>query len=141
MLYRDISLVCVFGLRGNLYIEKSATAEGVSVQAEGPYEAKVAEGFCLMIYPEGHEPQLPLRSRTDITAGQTHVGSVDVAASTRFLSDSGPRAKARGSARVKATVRITVPPHTTFELIRCSGLRKDPRGWRFMRGNSRFDIR
>ena len=48
----------------------AGNAEGVPVQAEGPYEAKAADGSWLMIYPEGQEPQFPLRSRTGLTAGR-----------------------------------------------------------------------
>ena len=141
MLYHDISLVSVYGLRGTLYVQRVGDAEGVSVQAEGPYEAKVADGSWLRIYPEGQEPPIPVRSHTEITAGGTHVGSVDATTKVRFLTGSGPRVRARASARVEAAVQITAPPGTRFELISCYGLHKGPRGWRSMRGNSRFDIR
>jgi len=57
MVYRDISLVSIFGLCGTLYMQRAENAEGVLVQAEGPYEAKVVDDSWLMIYPEGHEPQ------------------------------------------------------------------------------------
>src|SRR6266487_6220192 len=82
MLYRDVSLVSILGLRGTLYVQRVRDAEGVSVQAEGPYEAKVVADTWLMIYPEGQEPQEPQSPRwsyRDITIGRTHVGSVDVA--------------------------------------------------------------
>jgi hypothetical protein len=141
VLYHGISLVSVFGLRGTLYVQKAGTAEGVSVQIEGSYEAKVADGSWLRIYPEGQEPPIPVRSHTDITHGRTHVGSVDVTARARFLTGSGPRVRARASARVKATVRVTAPPGTRFELLRCYGRRKGPRSsWHLMRGNRRFVI-
>ena len=140
MLYRDISLVSVLGLHGTLYVQRVGDAEGVSVQTEGPYEAKVVADTWLMIYPEGQEPQFPHQFHTDITTGQTHVGSVDVAAKVRFLTDSRPRMRARTSVRVQA-VQITAPPRTKFELVSCYGRRKGPRGWRLMRGNDRFDTR
>src|SRR6266536_2688384 len=140
MLYHGISRVSVLGLRGTLYVQKVRNAEGVSVQTEGPYEAKVADGSWLMIYPEVQEPIL-LRSHTDLTSGRTHVGSVDVAARARFLTDSRPRVRARASASAEATTRITAPPGIRFELVGCYGRRKGPRGWRSMRGNSWFDIR
>jgi|SRR5215471_6990803 len=141
MLYRDISLVSIFGLRGTLYVQRVRDAEGVSVQAEGPYEAKVIDGTCLMIYPEGQEPESPLRFHTDITTGSTHVGSLDVAAKVRYLTSSRPRMKARTSVRVQAAVQITAPPKTKFQLISCHGMRKGPRGWHLMRGNDEFDTR
>ena len=91
MLYRDISLVSIFGLRGTLYVQRVRKAEGVSVQTEGPYEVKVVAGTWLMVYPEGQEPQFPHQFHTDITTGRTHVGSVDVAAKCTS-SQSQPRA-------------------------------------------------
>jgi len=91
MLYRDISLVSIFGLHGTLYVQRVGDAEGVSVQTEGPYEAKVVAGTWLMVYPEGQEPQFPQQFHTDITSGRTHVGSVDVAAKCTS-SQSQPRA-------------------------------------------------
>lgn len=157
MLYHDISVVSVYGLRGTLYIEKDQDADGVSVQAEGPYEAKVADESWLRIYPEGQEPPIPgpsigLRTHDDITAQGTHLGSVDATTSVRFLTGPGRRVRdrvpasrrvrARVPARVRrATVQITAPPGTTLELISCYGVRKGPRGWRSMRGTSRFDLR
>ena len=141
MVYHDISLVSICGLRGTLYVQRARNAEGVSVQAEGPYEAKEVADSWLMIYPEGQEPQFPLRFRTDITAQRTHVGSVDVTAKVRSLTDSRPRMRPRASARAQAEVRVTAPPGTRFELVRCHGQRKGPRGWHFMRGNDRFHIR
>ena len=140
MLYRGISLVSIFGLHGTLYVQRVRDAEGVSVQTEGPYEAKVVADTWLMIYPEGQEPQFPHRFHTDIATGHTHVGSVDVAAKVRFLTDSRPNMRARTSVRVQA-VQITAPPRTKFELVSCYGMRKGPRGWRLMRGNDRFDTR
>ena len=140
MLYRDISLVSIFGLHGTLYVQRVRDAEGVSVQTEGPYEAKVVADTWLMIYPEGQEPQFPHRFHADIATGRTHVGSVDVAAKVRFLTDARPRMRARTSVRVQA-VQITAPPRIKFELISCYGRRKGPRGWRLMRGNDRFDTR
>jgi hypothetical protein len=140
MLYRDISLVSIFGLHGTLYVQRVRDAEGVSVRTEGPYEAKVVADTWLMIYPEGQEPQFPHRFHTDIATGHTHVGSVDVAAKVRFLTDSRPRTGARTSVRVQA-VQITAPPRTKFELVSCYGRRKGPRGWRLMRGSDRFDTR
>jgi|SRR5215472_2480260 len=142
MVYRDVSLVTICGLRGTLYVERTQPADGVSVQTEGPYEAKAVADSWLMIYPEGQEPQFPLQSHTDITAQRTHIGSVDVTAKLRCLTDSRPRMRPRdGSARGQPIVRITAPPSTKFELVRCHGMRKGPRGWHFMRGNDRFRIR
>ena len=140
MLYRDISLVSIFGLHGTLYVQRVGDAEGVSVQTEGPYEAKVVADTWLMIYPEDQEPQFPHQFHADIATGQTHVGSVDIAAKVHFLTDSRPRMRACTSVRVQA-VQITAPPRTKFELISCYGRRKGPRGWRLMRGNDRFDTR
>ena len=141
MLYRDISLVSIFGLRGTLYVQRVKEAEGVSVQTEGPYDAKVVADTWLMVYPEGQEPQFPHQSHTDIVTGRTHVGSVDVAAKVRFLTGSSPHIKTRSSVRVQAAVQITAPPGTKFELVSCYGMRKGPRGWRRMRGDDRFDTR
>ena len=144
MLYRDVSLVSILGLRGTLYVQRVRDAEGVSVQAEGPYEAKVVADTWLMIYPEGQEPQEPQSPRwsyRDITIGRTHVGSVDVATKMRFLTDSRPRVSARISVKAQAAVQITAPPRTKFELIRCYGMRKGPRGWHIMQGSDRFDTR
>lgn len=146
MLYHDISVVSVYGLRGTLYVQTVEDADGVSVQTEGPYEAKVADESWLRIYPEGREPPIPghsarLHTHDDITAQGTHVGSVDATTSVRFLSVSRPRVRARVRVRTRATVHITAPPGTTLELISCDGVRKGPRGWRSMRGDSRFDLR
>ena len=150
MLYHDISLVSVYGLRGTLHVQKVQDAEGVSVQTEGPYEAKVAEDSWLRIYPEGQEPPLPphsitVRSQSDITAGGTNFGSVDATTAVGFLPRSGPRSgpriRARISRRGKGTVRITAPPGTRFELIGCQGVWKGPRGSRSMTGYRQFDIR
>ena|SRR5215471_3544591 len=142
MVYHDISLVSICGLRGTLYVERAKNAEGVSVQTEGPYEAKAVADSWLMIYPEGQEPQFPLRSHTDITAQRTHVGSVDVTARVRSLTGARPHMRPRDAlAQVQPAVRITAPPSTKFELFRCHGMRKGPRGWHFMRGNDRFRIR
>jgi hypothetical protein len=141
MAYQGISLVSVCGLHGTLYVLRAGSADGVSVQAEGPYEAKVVDGSWLMIYPEGQEPQVPARFRTDITAERTHVGSVDVTANVRSLPGARPRIRPSAPARGKAVVRITAPPGTKFELVRCDGMRKGPRGWHFMRGKDRFRIR
>lgn len=144
MLYRDISRVSILGLRGTLYVQKAENAEGVSVQVEGPYEAKVVDGSWLIIHPEGEVPSItrPIlcQSHTDITSGRTHLGSRDVAVRMQFLTGSGPRVRARASARTRATVRIKAPLSTEVELIRCHGVCKGPRGWRFMR-NSRSDTR
>ena len=63
MVYHGISLVSVCGLRGTLYVQRAEKSDGVSVQAEGPYEAKVVADSWLMIYPEGQEPQVPVRFR------------------------------------------------------------------------------
>lgn len=141
MVYRGISRVSVCGLRGTLYVQRDQNADGVTVQAEGPYEAKEVAGSWLMIYPEGHEPQFPLRFRTDITAQRTHVGSVDVTARVRSLMGARPRPGPRARVRGSDAVRITAPPGTKFELIRCHGMRNGPRGSHFMRGNDRFYIR
>jgi len=144
MLYHDIGLVSVLGLRGTLHVQEAGNADGVSVQAEGPYEAKVADGCWLIIYPEGQEPAIPARARANvpITTGRTQVGSVDAIAKAQFLTDSVPRVRTRASVRTKATVLITAPPGTRFELLGCHGVRKGPRGrWHFMQGKCRFDIR
>lgn len=146
MSYHDISLISILGLHGTLHVQKVGNAEGVSVQTEGPYEAKVVDGSWLMIYPEGQEPQIPHRSHTDLTAGRSHVGSADVTARWQWLTHAVERRRAertrvRASARVQATVRITAPRGTRFELIRCDGMRKGPYSWHFMRGNDRFHIR
>lgn len=145
MLYHHISLVSIYGLRGTLYVQRAANAEGISVQTEGPYEVKVVDDSWLRIYPEGQDPPIPRRSHTDVLVGGTYFGSVDVTAKVQRLIDSGPRTIARPLARVQTrvqgTVRITAPPGTSFELMSCYGLRKGPRGWRSMRGNSRFDTR
>ena len=146
MLYRDISSVSILGLRGTLYVQRVKDAEGVSVQTEGPYEAKVIDDTWLMIYPEGQEPQFPQSSHADITFGQTHVGSVEVEAKVDFLTSSRrrtragsrPRMRTGTSVSVQAAVQITAPPRTMFELIGCQGLRKGPGGWHLMRGNDRF---
>jgi hypothetical protein len=140
MLYRDISVVSIFGLHGTLYVQRVRDAEGVSVQTEGPYETKVVADTWLMIYPEDQEPQFPHQFHADIATGHTHVGSVDIAAKMRFLTDSRPRMRARTSVRAQA-VQIAAPPRTKFELISCYGMRKGPRGWRLMRGSDRFDTR
>jgi hypothetical protein len=147
VLYHDICLVSVFGLRGTLHVQEAGDAEEVSVQADGPYEAKVYDGRWLAIYPEGQEPQITewFCANVPMTAGRTHVGSVDVTAKAQFLGDpvprTPPRARTRASVRAKATVRVTAPPGTRFELIGCQGLRKGPRGRsHFMQRNCRFDI-
>lgn len=141
MSYHDVSLVSIFGLHGTLYVQKAGNDEGVSVQTEGPYEAKVIDGCWLMVYHEDQEPQIPHRTHADLTCGRTHVGSVDVAARVRWLADSAARTRVRVPAKVQATVRITAPRGTKFELIRCDGMRKGPYGWHFMRGRDRFHIR
>ena len=94
-----------------------------------------------MIYPEGQEPQFPLRSHTDLTTGREHVGEVDVAANVQWLADAAARTRVRDPAKLQAAVRITAPRGTKFELIRCDGMRKGPYSWHFMRGNDRFQIR
>jgi hypothetical protein len=124
VLHHDICLVSVLGLHGTLHVQEARNVDGVSVQAEGPYEAKVADGCWLIIYPEGQEPPIRARSRANvpIIAGRTQVGSVDAIASAQFLTDSVPRMTARLVPRVrtrasvwaKATVRITAPPGTRF---------------------------
>jgi hypothetical protein len=141
MSYHDISLISILHLHGTLHVQKAGNAEGVSVQTEGPYEAKVVDGSWLMIYPEGEEPQFPHESHTDLTAGRDNLGSADTTARWQWLADAVERTRARASARVKATVRITAPRGTKFELIRCDGMRKGPYSWHFMRGNDRFHIR
>ena len=143
MLYRDISLVSIFGLRGRLYVQRAGDAQGVSLQTEDPYEAKVIDGTRLMIYPEGEEPQFPQQftSHTDISIGRTHVGSVDVVATARFLTDSRPRMKTPASARAETAVHITAPPRTKFELMGCYGMRKGPHGRHLMRSKDRFNTR
>jgi len=147
VLYHDICLVSVIGLRGTLHIQEAEDAEGVSVQTEGPYEAKVYDGRWLAIYPEGQEPVITdwFCANVPMTAGRTHVGSVDVIARAQLLADSVerpvPRGRTRASLRVKATVRITAPPGTRFEVVGCRGLCKGPCGrLHFMQGKcQRFD--
>lgn len=144
MLCHDICLVSVLGLRGTLRIQETEDAEGVSVQTEGPYAATVVDGAWLVIHPEGQPPPLTARSHANIpiTAGRTHVGAVDVVAKAQFLTDSVPRVRTRAAIKAKATVTVTAPPGTWFELIGCHGLRKGPRGrLHFMQRNCRFDIR
>ncbi len=142
MLYRDITQVSVVGLCGTVYIEKAPDADGVTVQATGPYEAKVAGDSRLVICPEGHElPSPAARASSAITADGTQVGSVDVTASVQFGGRSGPRRRIRASARAKATVRIAAPPGTRFEFAGCRGKRKGPGGWRLLEGSDRFTIR
>jgi hypothetical protein len=143
VLYRDITQVSVVGLRGTLYIGKTRDPAGVSVETTGPYEAKVAGDSWLVICPEGHElaAASAVRAQTPITAEGTHIGSVDVTASVQFGGRPRPRRRTRAAAGTKATVRITAPPGTRFELIGCRGARKGPGGWRFMEGTSRFTMR
>jgi hypothetical protein len=150
VLYHDICLVSVIGLRGTLHIQEAEDAEGVSVQTEGPYEAKVYDGRWLAIFPEGQEPVITdwFCANVPMTAGRTHVGSVDIIAKAQLLTDSAPRSvsrprvRPRVAMRAKATVRITAPPGTRFELIGCHGLRQGPRGrMHLMHGKCRFDIR
>lgn len=141
MLYRDIHHVSVVGLRGTLYVDKSAAADRVAVETDGPYEAQAVDDSCLVIGPEGHEPAQLLHAGTPVTAGGTHVGSVDVTAHMQFGTRRARRPRVRAGARVKATVRIAAPPNTSFELRGCHGLRKGPGGWHFMEGSSRFITR
>ena len=143
MLYRDITQVSVVGLRGTLYIEKARDADGVSVEATGPYEAKAAGDSWLVICPEGHELPTPVPAagaETPVTAEGTQVGSVDATAGVRSGARPAPR-RTRVSARAKGTVRITAPPGTGIELAGCRGVRKGPGGWRFMDRTCRFAIR
>jgi len=91
MPYRDIALVSIYGLHGTLYVQKAGKAEGVSVQAEGHEVKVVADGSWLKIYPEGQELQIHRSARTELIAWGTHVGSVDVRARVRWLTDSGRR--------------------------------------------------
>jgi hypothetical protein len=144
MLYRDITQVSVVGLRGTLYIEKTRDADGVLVQATGPYEAKAAGDAWLVICPEGYEPATPVPAagaETPVTVEGTQVGSVDVTARVHSGARPAPRRRARASARAKGTVRITAPPGTGVELVGCRGVRKGPGGWRFMDRTCRFAIR
>ena len=123
MLYRDISLVSIFGLHGTLYVQRVGDAEGVSVQTEGPYETKVVADTWLMIYPEDQEPQFPHRFHADIATGHTHVGSVDIAAKVRFLTDSRPPMRARtevGLVRLRDVVEADRAVH---------GVRIDEYAW------------
>jgi hypothetical protein len=137
--YRDISLVSIYDLHGTLHIRKDGNVKGVSV--EGSYKADVVDGSWLKVYPEGQDLQTHRAARTDITAWGTHVGSVDVTARMRLLTDSGPFGRARTSAGEQATIRITVPPGTEVELVDCYGLLKYSRDRYFMRGSGRFGIR
>jgi len=121
--------------------QKDGNVEGVSVQIEGSYETDVVDGSWLKIYPEGQDLQIHRAARTDIAAWGTHVGSVDVTARMRLLTDSGPYVRAGASAGVQAVIRITAPPGTEVELVDCHGLLKYSRAWYFMRGSGRFGIR
>ena len=142
MPYRDIAVVSIYGLHGTLYVEKAGNADGVSVQAEGcEIKVKVVDGSWLKVYPEGQELDIYRTARTEITAWGTHIGSVDVIARIRWLTDSGPQVKARTSAGVQAAIQIAVPRGTKVELIDCYGLLKHARDWYRMRGSSRFGIR
>jgi hypothetical protein len=153
MRYHDISQVSILGLHGLLHVQEAGNAEAVSVQIDGPYEVKVADGSCLLIYPEGQEPPISRRPRSDIAAvsgnlrryltdttiGWTHVGLVDATVNIQLLAGSGLPVKTRVPARSQAIARITAPPGTKFQLMSCYGLRKGLRGWHIMEGDSRFD--
>lgn len=141
MPYRDIALISIYGLHGTLYVQKTGNAEGVSVQAEGHEVKVVTDGSWLKVYPEGQELQLYRSARTEITAWGTQIGAVDVSARMRWLTDPGPQVRARTSAGVRATIRITAPPGTQVELIDCHGLLTDSRDRLRMRGSGRFCIR
>jgi hypothetical protein len=141
MPYRDITLVSIYGLHGTLHVHRAENAEGVSVQAVGPYEAKVVDGTWLKIYPESQELEVRRASRTDITAGGALVGSVDVSFRMRLLTDSGPHPRSRASAGAQTAIWITAPPGTKVELTDCHGLLRYSRGRRIMPGSGRFDIR
>ena len=141
MPYRDISLISLYDLHGTLYIQKDGNMEGVSVQIEGSYETDVVDGSWLKIYPEGQDLQIHRAARTDIAAWGTHVGSVDVTARMRWLTDSRPQVRARTSAGVQAAIHMTAPTGTQVELIDCYGLLKYARGWHRVRGSGRFGIR
>ncbi len=140
MPYRDVSLISIYGLRGILYLEEAATAEGVSAQIEGPYEATVVHGSWLKIYPEGQELEIPRASRIGITAAQTHLGWIDVTVRIGFLTDSVPPARIGTSPGTQAVMRIAAPPGTEFELVDCHGVLKDSRAWHSMQGSCRFGI-
>ena len=101
----------------------------------------VADGSSLKIYPVGQELRIHHSARTELTAWGTHVGSVDVRARMRLLTDSGPQVRARASAAVQAAIRITAPPGTQIELIDCYGLITDLVDRHRMRGSGRFGIR
>jgi hypothetical protein len=153
MLYHDVSQVSIFGLHGLLHVQEAVDAEAVSVQIDGPYQAKVVDDSWLLIYPQGHEPPVSSRAPsdmavvspilrryyTDLTIGQTNVGSVAAAFKVQFLTDPGPPMKTRAPARSQAIARIAAPHGIKFELIGCYGLCKDPHGWRYMDGDSQFD--
>jgi hypothetical protein len=142
MPYRDIALVSIYGLHGTLYVEKAGNDEGVSVQAEGhEVKVKVVDGSWLTIYPEGQELEIRRAAHTEITAWGTHIGSVDVTARMRWLTDSRPQVRARTSAGVQAAIHMTAPTGTQVELIDCYGLLKYARGWHRVRGSGRFGIR
>ena len=140
MSYHDISLISIYGLQGTLFLQKAGNAEGVSVQTEGPYEVKAVDGSWLRIYPEGQELQIHRACRSDLTAWGTYVGSMDVAARIRFLTDSGSPTRTPTSAGIQAVIRVAAPAGTEFELVNCYGLLKDSRDWHSMRGSARFDI-
>ena len=138
MPYRDISLISIYGLRGLLYLEEAGTADGVSAQVEGPYEAKVVRGSWLRVYPEGQELQVHRASRIGITAAETHLGWMDVTVRIGFLTDSAQPARICTSPDTQAVMRIAAPPGTEFELVDCRGAVKDSRAWHSMEGSCRF---
>lgn len=140
MRYRDISVISVYGLRGIIYLEEAGNAEGVSVQVDGPYEAKVVHGSWLTIYPEGQELEVYRASRIGITAAQTHLGLIDVTARIRFLTDSTPHASIGTSPGTQAVIRLAAPPGTELDLVDCYGVLRDARAWHSMEGSCRLDI-
>ena len=56
-MYRDITLINIFGLRGTLYVETAPRSKTVSVQSTGRFEDKEVAGNQLLEFPKGQEPQ------------------------------------------------------------------------------------
>ena len=50
-MYRDITLINIFGLRGTLYIDTQPGAQAVRVHSTGRYEDKKVPGNQLLVLP------------------------------------------------------------------------------------------
>ena len=136
-MYRDITLINIFGLRGTLYVETAPRSKTVSVQCTGRFEYKEVAGNQLLVFPKGQEPQ-PLTPEQQARArGASSVIQV------QFGMEDRPRAirqhrSPRRQVRSRAVVRIKCPPGVEVKLFDCWGARKVGRGWRMMRGDQRF---